>query len=122
MRNINGISPYSFPGILFQEISLDYIDQMVCNSFCVTQKDLQKRTRRMDIVEPRKVCMALRSIIAGQTLTQTGNHFCKDHATVLHARKSVLNRYQVDLRYREQIQHILNSMNVSIERFERYKN
>jgi len=120
MKNISGVSPYSFPGIVFIEMNPYRIDEIVCNAYGLTLELLRARTRKRVIAEPRAICMALRSIITGESLSKIGKYFMKDHATVIHARRMFLVHYEVEPDYRAKVQGILKALNISVDRIERY--
>lgn len=75
-----------------KEISIDYIQKIVCDHLGVAIEEINSKTRKREIVQARQLAMYFskkhtRSSLANIGL-QCGN---KDHATVLHACKVINN-------------------------------
>ena len=90
-----------------KEISIDYIQKVVCSYYNIGLELLQSRTRKREIVQARQVAMFFSKSMTKSSLATIGTHIGgKDHATVLHACKTVNNLIETDKRFRIQIDEI----------------
>ena len=96
-----------------REISIDYIQKVVCNYFSVGIEQLQSRTRKREIVQARQVAMFFSKSLTKSSLASIGSIIGgKDHATVLHACKTVNNLIETDKRFRLQIDEIEKKLKI----------
>lgn len=71
-------------------ISIDFIQETVCNYFNIDKRDLKSSNRSNDIAYPRQIAMYLCKSIANQSYPTIGKEFGKrDHSTVMHAYKKI---------------------------------
>ena len=104
---VREVSPYAIPGILRQH-KLINIKQVVCGETGIEVEDLELVTRKKEIVRSRQLAQALTRWILKWGYHKIGLEIGKkDHATVLHAIRTVRNDYQTDKRYREMVDRIL---------------
>jgi chromosomal replication initiator protein len=90
-----------------KEVSIDYIQKVVCNYYNIGLEQLQSRTRKREIVQARQVAMYFSKSLTKSSLATIGSQIGgKDHATVLHACKTVNNLLETDKRFRLQIDEI----------------
>ena len=84
-----------------REITIDYIQKVVCDYFNLPVDSIQSRTRKREIVQARQLTMYFAKKMTKASLAviglQCGN---KDHATVLHACKTVSNLAETDKQFR----------------------
>ncbi len=84
-----------------REITIDYIQKVVCDYFNLPIDSIQSRTRKREIVQARQLAMYFAKKMTKSSLAiiglQCGN---KDHATVLHACKTVSNLTETDKQFR----------------------
>ena len=84
-----------------REITIDYIQKVVCDYFNLPIDCIQSRTRKREIVQARQLAMYFAKKMTKSSLAiiglQCGN---KDHATVLHACKTVVNLAETDKQFR----------------------
>lgn len=89
------------------ELSIEYISKVVCDYFNMPVDALQTKTRRREIVQARQIAMYFSKNLTKFSLanigTQIGN---KDHATVLHACKTVNNLIDTDKNFRMYVEEI----------------
>ena len=96
-----------------REISIDYIQKIVCNYFNVGVEQLQSRTRKREIVQARQVAMFFSKSLTKASLANIGTQIGgKDHATVLHACKTVNNLMETDKRFRLQVDEIEKKLKI----------
>ncbi|MEZ5072612.1 MAG: chromosomal replication initiator protein DnaA [Bacteroidales bacterium] len=90
-----------------REISIDYIQKVVCSYYNIGLEQLQSKTRKREIVQARQVAMFFSKTLTKSSLATIGTQIGgKDHATVLHACKTVNNLLETDKRFRIQIDEI----------------
>ena len=84
-----------------REVTIDYIQKVVCDYFNIPIESIQSRTRKREIVQARQLTMYYAKKLTKSSLAiiglQCGN---KDHATVLHACKTVANLADTDKQFR----------------------
>jgi len=71
-------------------ISAGYIQEIVCNYFNISEKDMTSTNRSNEIAFPRQIGMYLCRILTNASFTQIGDAFGRrDHSTVMHAFKKI---------------------------------
>ncbi|MAC94508.1 MAG: chromosomal replication initiator protein DnaA [Flavobacteriales bacterium] len=87
-----------------REVSIDYIQKVVCDYFDLPIELLKSKTRKREVVQARQIAMFFAKKMTKSSLANIGMH-CggKDHATVLHACKTVNNLIETDKRFRSYI-------------------
>jgi len=80
-----------------REISIDYIQKVVCDYFSLPLEQINSKTRKREIVQARQIAMFFSKKHTKSSLATIGLH-CgnKDHATVLHACRTVNNLLETD--------------------------
>ncbi|HJX72478.1 MAG TPA: chromosomal replication initiator protein DnaA [Bacteroidales bacterium] len=90
-----------------REVSIDYIQKVVCNYFEIPTDSIQSKTRKREIVQARQVAMYFSKNLTKSSLATIGAQIGgKDHATVLHACKTVNNLLETDKLFKGQIEEI----------------
>jgi len=84
-----------------REISIDYIQKVVCDYFDISLDALNSKTRKREIVQARQLSMFFSKKLTKASLASIGLH-CgnKDHATVLHACRTVNNLLETDKQFK----------------------
>lgn len=84
-----------------REISIDYIQKIICDYFNLPLDLLNSKTRKREIVQARQLAMFFAKKHTKSSLATIGLH-CgnKDHATVLHACRTVTNLIETDKNFR----------------------
>jgi chromosomal replication initiator protein len=96
-----------------KEISVDYIQKVVCDYFNLSPDLLQSKTRKREIVQARQIAMYFSKTLTKSSLASIGALIGgKDHATVLHACKTVNNLMDTDKRFKGQIESIEKKLKV----------
>ena len=90
-----------------REVSIDYIQKVVCDYFSIPIETMKSKTRKREIVQCRHLSMYFAKQMTKSSLAMIGKH-CgnKDHATVLHACKTVNNLADTDKRFKGYISDI----------------
>jgi len=96
-----------------REISVDYIQKVVCNFFNVGVDLLHSKTRKREIVQARQVAMFFSKSLTKSSLATIGSQIGgKDHATVLHACKTINNLIETDKSFKLQIEEIEKKLKI----------
>jgi hypothetical protein len=84
-----------------KEISIEYIQKVVSQYFDLSVEEMNSKTRRRNIVQARQLAMYFAKEHTKASLTTIGLH-CgnKDHATVLHACRTVRNLVETDKKFK----------------------
>jgi len=90
-----------------KEISVDYISKKVCEYYGLEMEVLQSRSRKREIVQARQIAMFFSKSLTNSSLATIGAKIGKkDHATVLHACKTINNLIETDRELKHQIKEI----------------
>ena len=90
-----------------RELSVDYIQKVVSDFFNIPIDMMHSRTRKREIVQARQIAMYFSKNLTKASLATIGSQIGgKDHATVLHACKTVNNLVDTDKRFRSFIEEI----------------
>jgi chromosomal replication initiator protein len=84
-----------------REVSIEYIQKVVCDYFDIEIEILKSKTRKREIVQARQIAMFFSKKMTKSSLANIGAH-CggKDHATVLHACRTVNNLSETDKQFK----------------------
>lgn len=96
-----------------KELSVDLIQQVVCDYFNMDVSDIHSNTRKREIVQARQIAMYFSKNLTKSSLAAIGSQIGgKDHATVLHACKTVNNLIDTDKRFKTFIDDIGQKLRV----------
>lgn len=84
-----------------REVSIEYIQKVVSDYFEIEIEILKSKTRKREIVQARQIAMYFSKKMTKSSLANIGAH-CggKDHATVLHACRTVTNLSETDKHFK----------------------
>ena len=96
-----------------REVSIDYIQKVVCDYFSLGVDLMKSKTRKREVVQARQIAMYFSKNLTKSSLANIGMH-CggKDHATVLHACRTVNNLMETDKRFKAYIEEITKKIQV----------
>ena len=96
-----------------REVSIDYIQKVVSDYFQMDVETLQSKTRRRHIVQARQLAMYFAKKFTKASLASIGNQIGKrDHATVLHACKTVDNLSFTDKQFRKYVEDLSQKLSL----------
>jgi len=97
-----------------REVSIDYIQKIVCDYFDMPLELLKSKTRKREVVQARQIAMYFSKCFTKSSLATIGLH-CggKDHATVLHACRTVNNLMDTDKRFKNYIEELNNKISIN---------
>jgi chromosomal replication initiator protein len=90
-----------------REISIDFIQKIVSDYFSLPLELLKSKTRKREVVQARQIAMFFAKNMTKSSLASIGLQ-CggKDHATVLHACRTVNNLMETDKKFKVYIEEI----------------
>lgn len=109
---------YAIPGITrtIGEAAIDFrlspdqkhrkIEHAICSVWQLMPSKLHERTRKREIVEARQLVYWYMIKLTKLSLEDIGRIYGYDHATVLHAKKTVNNLRNTNREYREKLEQV----------------
>jgi chromosomal replication initiator protein len=95
-----------------REISIDMIQKVVSKYFDMDVATLQSKTRKRHIVQARQLAMYFSKRMTKASLASIGSQIGnRDHATVLHACKTVDNLSETDKQFRKYVEELKDKLN-----------
>ena len=86
-----------FPQGEVAAVTIERIQEVVCDRFSMTLEELCSHKRSQNIVYPRQVAMYLSRELTDSSLPKIGKHFGdRDHTTVLHANTKITRMIRAD--------------------------
>ncbi|MEA3444788.1 MAG: chromosomal replication initiator protein DnaA, partial [Bacteroidota bacterium] len=90
-----------------REVSIGYIQKVVCDYFQLPAEALHAKTRKREIVQARQIAMFFSKGMTKLSLSSIGAQIGgKDHATVLHACRTVSNLCETDKKFKGDVREI----------------
>ena len=90
-----------------REVSIEYIQKVVSDYFQMDVETLQSKTRKRHIVQARQLAMFFAKKMTKASLASIGSQIGKrDHATVLHACKTVDNLTLTDKQFKKYVEDL----------------
>ena len=94
-----------------KEVSIDYIQKVVSKYFEMDVSTLQSKTRKRHIVQARQLAMYFAKRMTKASLASIGSQIgSRDHATVLHACKTVDNLTETDKQFRKYVDELTKKL------------
>lgn len=107
LKRLTGWKVYTNLNCEKRNVSMMYVGESICNFYNMDIKDIRKRTRKREIVQKRQTGMFFAQIKTKESLEKIGDYFGGyDHATCLHAKKTVNNLIETDKMFKAQIEEI----------------
>ena len=97
-----------------KEVSIDYIQKVVCDYFNLQMDVLKSKTRKREVVQARQIAMYFAKTLTKSSLASIGMQ-CggKDQATVLHACKTVNNLMDTDKNFKAYVDDLNKKINAN---------
>jgi chromosomal replication initiator protein len=90
-----------------REISIEYIQKLVCDYFTIPVEQVKSKTRKREIVQARQISMYYAKDLTKSSLKTIGMHFGgRDHSTVIHACQTVNDLMETDKKFKSDIEEI----------------
>lgn len=96
-----------------REITVEYIQKVVSDYFNISIEKIHSKTRKREIVQARQLAMYFSKNYTKSSLAAIGSK-CgkKDHATVLHACKTVRNLSETDRNFKKYVEELDSLINL----------
>jgi chromosomal replication initiator protein len=90
-----------------KEVTIDDILEIVCKHYGLELASIQTKSRKQEVVQARQIAMFLAKDNTDFSTARIGKLIGdRDHATVLHAFKTVKEREEVDKNFHEEMEEI----------------
>ena len=104
--------------MITDEKIIEIIIKIVCDYFEIAPDNFHSKKRKREIVQTRQVAMYFSNSLTKSSLAAIGAQIGrKDHATVIHACKTVNNLIDTDKKYRNDIENISAIIDSSLNRY-----
>jgi chromosomal replication initiator protein len=98
-----------------REITIEHIQKAVGEYFSIPIEKINSSTRKREIVQARQLAMYFSKTYTKHSLATIGTKLGKkDHATVLHACKTVKNLYDTDRDFKKHFDEIENMLKIKL--------
>ena len=96
-----------------REVSIEYIQKVVCDYFDLPIELMKSKTRKREVVQARQIAMYFSKKMTKSSLANIGMH-CggKDHATVLHACRTVNNLSETDKKFKSYLDDLDKKLSI----------
>ncbi len=96
----------------FQEklITIENIQRTVADYYGLRLNDLLSQRRSRSIARPRQIAMFLAKELTSHSLPEIGASFGRDHTTVMHACRKVIELKEEDNRVEEDLRHLIRKL------------
>jgi len=87
--------------------TIEQIREVVCDYFKLSVDAISTKSRKLEVVQARQIAMYLSKNMTKNSLSMIGNYIGqRDHATVLHACKKVVDMMDTDKHFRKSVEEI----------------
>jgi len=94
-----------------REVSIDYIQKVVSDYFDLSIDKMKSKTRKREVVQARQISMFLCKKFTNSSLANIGAQSGgKDHATVLHACRTVENLADTDKQFKKYLDDLMKKL------------
>lgn len=97
-----------------KEITMEHIQNLVCEYFEVPVEMVKSKVRKREIVQARQISMYLAKNLTKSSLKTIGNFFGgRDHSTVIYACQTVEDLIETDKKFKSYVQDIQKKLKMS---------
>lgn len=97
-----------------KEISIEFIQKLVCDFFTIPIDQIKSKTRKREVVQARQIAMYFAKDLTKSSLKNIGSHFGnRDHSTVIHACQTVNDLMETDKRFKSDVEEISKRIKIS---------
>ncbi|MEI6507389.1 MAG: chromosomal replication initiator protein DnaA [Bacteroidota bacterium] len=98
-----------------REISIEFIQKLVCDYFTIPVDLVKSKTRKREIVQARQISMFYAKDLTKSSLKTIGMHFGgRDHSTVIHACQTVNDLIETDKKFKADIEEIGKRIKINL--------
>lgn len=88
-------------------ITLDSIQEVVCEKYNLVMKDMSSKTRAKQIAYPRQIAMYLCRQLTDLSLIKIADSFNRDHSTIMHGVDKITKDIDEDLDFADEINSLI---------------
>lgn len=104
----------NFVKSISREVSIDFIQNLVCEHFSISVDKVKEKTRKRAVVQARQLSMFLAKNYTKSSLKTIGKHFGgRDHSTVIHSCQAVQNLIDTDEEFKDSVNEIKKKIQMS---------
>ena len=104
----------SFIKNAIKDISLEYIQKLVCEYFEVPVEMIKSKTRKREVVQARQISMYLAKNLTKTSLKSIGQFFGgRDHSTVIYACQTVVDLIETDKKFKGYVNDIQKKLKMN---------
>ncbi|MHB1278964.1 MAG: helix-turn-helix domain-containing protein, partial [Bacteroidia bacterium] len=97
-----------------KEISIEYIQKLVCDYFGISIDQVKSKTRKREIVQARQISMYFAKDLTKSSLKTIGMHFGgRDHSTVIHACQTVNDLMETDKKFKIDVEELSKRIKIN---------
>lgn len=97
-----------------KEISIEYIQKLVCDYFGISIDQVKSKTRKREIVQARQISMYFAKDLTKSSLKTIGMHFGgRDHSTVIHACQTVNDLMETDKKFKVDVEELSKRIKIN---------
>jgi len=97
-----------------KEISIEYIQKLVCDYFGISIDMVKSKTRKREIVQARQISMYFAKDLTKSSLKTIGMHFGgRDHSTVIHACQTVNDLMETDKKFKLDVDELSKRIKIN---------
>lgn len=97
-----------------KEISIEYIQKLVCDYFGISIDMVKSKTRKREIVQARQISMYFAKDLTKSSLKTIGMHFGgRDHSTVIHACQTVNDLIETDKKFKLDVDELSKRIKIN---------
>jgi chromosomal replication initiator protein len=97
-----------------REISIEYIQKLVCDYFGISIDQVKSKTRKREIVQARQISMYFAKDLTKSSLKTIGMHFGgRDHSTVIHACQTVNDLIETDKKFKADVEELTKRIKIN---------
>jgi chromosomal replication initiator protein len=97
-----------------REISIEYIQKLVCDYFGISVDQVKSKTRKREIVQARQISMYFAKDLTKSSLKTIGMHFGgRDHSTVIHACQTVNDLIETDKKFKSDVEELTKRIKIN---------
>jgi chromosomal replication initiator protein len=85
-------------------VTIRDVERAVCLRFQISRDQLLARNTARVVARPRQIAMYLARELTGTSFPRLGQHFARDHTSILYACRMVVKRMARDVRLRTEVE------------------
>ena len=95
-----------------RKLTVKAIQKSVASYYSVTLEDMMSSKRPQNIAFPRQVAMYLSRSLTGESLPSIGDSFNRNHATIIHAHKTISKKAEQDMSLKQALKQFERQLQV----------